>query len=115
MRSVKMGISTMEEAKTHPHRNKLTQYLGIAPGELTIRPFKYKTKASPGDLFLLCSDGITDMLEDDEIESILKQKKPEKAIVSELIDKAIKRGGRDNITAMVLRINGKRTLFGFRI
>ena len=115
MRSVKMGITTKKEAKIHPHRNKLTQYLGISPQELTIRPYHYKTKARPGDLFLLCSDGITDMLEDSEIENILKQKKTEKAIVTELIDKAMKKGGRDNITAMVLRINGKKSLFGFRI
>jgi len=115
MRSVKMGIATKQEAKNHPHRNKLTQYLGIAPEELAIKPFKYQTKAKPGDLFLICSDGITDMLEDDEIENILKQRKPERAIVTELIDKAMKKGGRDNITAMVLRINGKRKLFGFSI
>ncbi|HHW47064.1 MAG TPA: serine/threonine-protein phosphatase [Clostridiaceae bacterium] len=114
MRSVKMGIITMEEAKTHPHRHKLTQYLGIAPEEMIFKPYCFKKKAKNGDLFLLCSDGVSDMLEDYEIEHILKQKKSEKAIVSDLIGSALKKGGRDNITAMVIRICRKKSLFGFK-
>lgn len=114
MRSVKMGIMTKKEAKTHVHRNKLTQYLGIAPEEMKVKPYQFKTKAARGDVFLICSDGITDMLEDNEIENILKQRKSEKAIVIELIDKARERGGRDNLTAIVLRISAEKSLFGFR-
>ena len=112
MRMVKMGIMPMKEAKTHPHRNKLTQYLGIAPEEMRFKPYCFEKKAINGDLFLLCSDGISDMLEDDEIEYILRQKKSEKAIVSDLINNALQKGGRYNITAMVIRICRKKSLFG---
>lgn len=113
MRSIKMGTMTKAEAKTHPHRNKLTQHLGIAPEAMIVKPYQYDMKANNGDVFLLCSDGITDMIEENKIENILKQKKSEKAIVTDLINKAKENGGRDNITAMVLRINCDRTWFGF--
>lgn len=114
VRLVKLGAITQDEVKTHPHRNKLTQYMGISPGEMVIKPHKYEIKAKDGDLFFLCSDGITDMLDDNEIENILKKKITEKAMVNELIKKAMEKGGRDNITAMVLRISSKKSLFGFR-
>lgn len=113
-RLVKMGTITKEEAKTHPDRDRLTQYLGIAPEERIVKPHWTSIKAARGDVFLLCSDGITDMLEDGEIENILKQKKSEKTIVIELVNRAIEKGGWDNITAMMLRVSSDKSLFGFR-
>lgn len=113
MRFVKMGIMSKEEAKTHPHRNKLTQHLGIAPEEMVVRPYRVTKKMKNGDKYLLCSDGLTDMLSDNEIESILKQKKSEKAIVEELISTSLEKGGRDNITAIVITIKTEKKLFGF--
>ncbi|NPV89427.1 MAG: serine/threonine-protein phosphatase [Firmicutes bacterium] len=102
MRSVKMGLMTMEQAKTHPHRNKLTQYLGLSQQEMTVKPFYDLVQVKYNDRFLLCSDGLTDMVAQEEIETILNQDKPERNLIIELIDKALHHGGRDNITAIVI-------------
>ena len=105
-RLVDMGILTAAEARSHSEKHKLTQHLGIFPDEIIIEPFD----AAPvpvveGDTFLLCSDGLTDMLEDKEIETIMVRYPCPKDTVEELAKTALLNGGKDNITVIVVRIN----------
>lgn len=69
-RLVSMGILTEEEARNHPSKHELTQHLGIFPEEMLIDPeFSDPLDVHPGDLFLLCSDGLTDMVDDGKLPS----------------------------------------------
>ena len=114
MRAFRMGSVKKKDLKTHPHRNKLTQYLGLSTAEMIIKPSIAESAAANNDKYLICSDGVTDMLEDSEIKRILKQNNSERDIVGELIEKAKDKGGRDNITAIVLKIEiDKKRLFSF--
>ncbi len=82
----------------------LTQHLGINSEELLIEPYIAKEKLKHGDQYLLCSDGLTDMLTDFEIEEILSNTTNAEDCVQKLIDTALEKGGRDNVTAIVCRI-----------
>ena len=82
----------------------LIQYLGIDPEYCRIEAFIAEDKLKKGDQYLLCSDGLTDMLTDPEITDILKKKQSVQETVRELTDKALENGGKDNVTAIVCRI-----------
>lgn len=102
---VSAGIITEEEARNHPMRHGLTQHLGIFPDDMILSPyFAQVVQAKAGDTFVLCSDGLTDMLEDDKIKQIVKDnfKDGSKAIVQSLADAALEAGGRDNVTVIAV-------------
>ena len=82
----------------------LTQYLGIDPEECLIEPYIAKGTLEYGDRYLLCSDGVTDMLSNLEIDAILRSSVPASECVRRLIDAALEKGGKDNITAIVCRV-----------
>ena len=106
---VKVGAITPEQAKTHPRRNSLTQYMGINPDEMIIQAYKTSVKIKEKDVFLLCSDGLTDMLEDEEIENILSETvgvSPDES-ACRLVKKALENGGKDNTTVIILTYNRK--------
>lgn len=108
-RLINMGMITDEEAKTHKDRHKLTQHLGIFSDEMKIEPhISEPITIKKDDLFLLCSDGLTDMLKDEEILEILKQKKNCKEFSSALVKAALKNGGEDNVTALVVRADSEK-------
>ncbi len=101
---VKMNLITEEAAKTHKDRHILTQHLGIFEDELIVSP--YVSEVIPlrhGDMFLLCSDGLTDMLSDKEIQYCLKKDESVTAITKSLVQAALKNGGKDNITVQVIK------------
>ncbi len=103
-RLIRMNIITPEEAKTHPERHKLTQHLGIFPEEMVIEPFESeKIAVEARDIFLLCSDGLTDALNDDEIREILVSGNSVKDCIKTLLLNAVKKGGTDNITAVIVK------------
>lgn len=84
----------------------LTQHLGIPPEEFLIEPHLLEhIPVREGDVFLLCSDGLTDMLPDDAIREILTERKDEapEGIAQRLLEAALDRGGRDNVTAAVVK------------
>ncbi|MBR4308131.1 MAG: serine/threonine-protein phosphatase [Oscillospiraceae bacterium] len=81
----------------------LTQNLGIPPEILTIEPYLAQGNCYYGDQYLLCSDGLTDMVSAEEIREILCTSKPKEAMKL-LLDKALARGGRDNITIILCEI-----------
>jgi len=101
-RSVKLGIITPEQAKTHPHRNHLTQYMGIDAAETVIEAHRNTIQMKNNDIFLLCSDGLTDMIDESEICVILSKAGSPAEAARQLVDAALSRNGKDNITVVVL-------------
>ena len=85
-------------------RPRLTQYLGIDEQELLLEPWISKGKVEKGDIYLLCSDGVTDMLSNFEMADILHRENNAEQCAEQIINAAIENGGRDNITAIVCRI-----------
>ena len=82
----------------------LTQYLGMEEENLQLEPSISRQEIKIGDRFLLCSDGITDMLSDGEIADILSRDTPVAKTVEILVDRALKKGGRDNITVVLCEV-----------
>jgi len=83
----------------------LTQHLGIDPEDMLIEPYITKVKLQRGDTYLLCSDGLTDMLTDYEISDIMQNSEDAVACVNRLMETALLHGGRDNITAVVCKVH----------
>ena len=81
----------------------LSQNLGIPPDELKIEPYLSTGKYHDGDLYLICSDGLTDMVETDTIAQIATNKPFEDAAKS-LLETALKNGGKDNITLVLIKV-----------
>jgi protein phosphatase len=95
---INQGSLTPEEARIHPHRNILTRALGTEPVlKVDIR----HEEVQPGDLFLLCTDGLTGAVTDAELEEVLTAA-PRSRAAAELVQLANSRGGRDNVTVVLL-------------
>src|SRR5262245_59590580 len=97
----RQGRLTEEQAEEHPQRSIITRALGPEP---SVNVDTMTFPARDGDVFLLCSDGLTTMVSDDQIQEILTNAKSLRSAVSRLIDAANQGGGRDNITAVAFRI-----------
>ncbi len=82
----------------------LTQFLGIDEGELMLEPYLVQGDLEPDDQLLLCSDGLTDMVPEEQITYILKKKLTISSCVEQLVHAALDQGGRDNITIVLCRI-----------
>jgi PPM family protein phosphatase len=95
------GRLTDEQAEEHPQRSIITRALGPEP---KVNVDTMTVPAKDGDVFLLCSDGLTTMVSDERIREILIGAKSLKAAVKELVDAANSGGGRDNITAVAFRL-----------
>ena len=85
----------------------LSQNLGIPPTEMVIEPHLARGNYHDGDIYLICSDGLTDMVTVEEIRSILRETEFEKAI-DKLLDVALEKGGRDNITIILCLVRKKK-------
>lgn len=96
-----MGDLTREEARTHPGKNLITRALGT---EDTIECDHYLKKLKKGDNILLCSDGLTNMVEDQEILYEVLHGGEKEYVCERLTEIANSRGGRDNITVVLLVI-----------
>jgi len=97
---VQAGMLTEAEAEKHPLRNVITRALG---GALQVTPDASEIEAKPGDVFLLCSDGLTGMVPESEIQRIVTASGGDLAkACQELIDAANERGGLDNVTAVLV-------------
>jgi len=97
---VQAGIITEQEAREHLYRNIITRSLGTKP-EVDIDFFQRKLQ--PGDVLVLCCDGLSNEVQDDEIARIVSTNSAQKA-TQKLIDLANQRGGPDNVTAVVVTI-----------
>ncbi|MFO7818709.1 MAG: Stp1/IreP family PP2C-type Ser/Thr phosphatase [Halanaerobacter sp.] len=99
---LKKGIITKEEAKNHPKKNMLLRALGLEK-DIEIDIMDYDLVS--GDLLLFCSDGLTNMKSDEEIESILRKDLSLQEEAELLSNKANEAGGYDNITAVLYQNN----------
>lgn len=99
---VDSGLISMEQARESKHKNLLTRALGVDP-VLDVAIAEWD--AHPGDCFLLCSDGLTDMVADDQIATILAELgvNPEQC-AGHLVETANQNGGRDNISVVLVKV-----------
>ena len=97
---VRIGRMTPAEALRSPLRNVITRALGT---QSCVTPDLFELEAEPGDLFLLCSDGLTRELSDPLIESLLGLDLPLDGLCARLVNAAKKAGGQDNITCLLVR------------
>jgi serine/threonine protein phosphatase PrpC len=97
----RQGRLTEEQAEEHPQRSIITRALGPEP---SVNVDTMTFPARDGDVFLLCSDGLTTMVSDEEIREILVRSKTLRSAVNRLVDAANRGGGRDNITAVAFRV-----------
>ena len=96
-------VSFTEPSMTK-RKPRLTQHLGIEPGEMLIEPYRTEMSIQPGDLFLLCSDGLTDMVSEKEIKDMIDMGSDVKYIAEMLTNQAMKHGGKDNITIIICAV-----------
>lgn len=94
----------MKEQGITGRKPRLTQYLGMDPEQVQLEPHIVKGQLLPGDRYLICSDGLTDMLTEQEIQNILCQNENLSAAVHALIEAALEQGGQDNVTVALCRI-----------
>ena len=97
------GKLSAEEAVTHPQRSVITRALGTEP-DVDVDTFT--VEAEPDDVYLLCSDGLTDMISDDEILALVDGSADLEGAARGLIDAANAGGGEDNITVVLFQIDG---------
>ena len=100
---LRCGLITPQEARRHPYRNVITRSLGSAP---TVEVDLLERDREPGDLLLLCTDGLSNMLTDREMEALLVSLSPQKA-ADALMQKALEAGGTDNITLILAWNDGE--------
>lgn len=102
------GLITEDEKADHPYKNQVTRYIGISQkldADITSGP------ARNGDCFLLCSDGLSEEVNLERMQQIFARGLGPQETVGLLIDAALANGGRDNITAVVVKITAKKTSF----
>lgn len=100
---IRLGRMSRAEAERSPFRNIITRALGT---QRVVTPDVFELASEPGDLFLLCSDGLTRELSDPLIESLLSIDLPLDHLCSRLVGAANKAGGHDNITCLLVRAEG---------
>ena len=98
---VDAGVLTHQEAATHNMRHVLTQALGQHAGKLRIEV--QRIKLEDGDGLLICTDGLTEMISDADIASVLSQQGAAEEHCQALLERAMDAGGKDNITVIVAR------------
>lgn len=97
---VRLGVLTREQAENSPYRNIITRCIGTYPD---VEPDTYAVDSLDGDTWLLCSDGLTNHVADNEILQIVDGTAPSEAC-RQLVELACFRGGSDNVTVLIVRI-----------
>ncbi|MGQ0641684.1 MAG: Stp1/IreP family PP2C-type Ser/Thr phosphatase [Gemmatimonadaceae bacterium] len=100
---VKQGTITQDEARHHPEKNVIIRALGGRP-EVEVASWEKPLAVRTGDAFLLCSDGLYDLVEDDELRDVLRGELPQVAC-KRLVELARQRGGPDNITVGIIAMS----------
>jgi serine/threonine protein phosphatase PrpC len=96
------GLITPEQAATSSNKNLVTRALGVEDAVLLE---VNEHRVEPGDIYMMCSDGLSDMVDDDGIAKILAADAPLEQKVAQLIEAANANGGRDNISVLVAQAN----------
>lgn len=102
---VKNGSISQEEADNHPQKNIITRALGT---QLDVEIDVVSRKLEKVDMLLMCTDGLTNMLNEKDIELIYQKIKDPQKLCNSLITEANKRGGKDNITVIAVKVRCKR-------
>ena len=97
---VDSGQITREQAAIHPQKNLITRALGVSAN---IVPEYNRCEIEEGDILLLCTDGLTNMVSDDDIAQVLREV-PFFDATSILVDRALQAGGQDNITVLLMGV-----------
>ena len=97
---VRRGLITEDEARVHPYRNIITRALGTAP---TINVDVKELEKAPGDLYLLCSDGLSEYVHPNRMNEVLRKYSLENA-ADVLLNLALEGGGRDNISVVLAEV-----------
>ncbi|GAB4271306.1 MAG: Stp1/IreP family PP2C-type Ser/Thr phosphatase [Candidatus Rifleibacteriota bacterium] len=97
---VRMGKLTIEQARVHPTRHILSRVLGVRQ---FVNPDIFMLDLKENDLFLICSDGVSGMVEDKILEKYLSEKDASN-LAKAIVDEANERGGKDNCTAVTVKI-----------
>jgi protein phosphatase len=100
---VEEGAISVGDARHHTHRNVITRALGI---DASAEPDFWLLPPAPGERFLLCSDGLTNEVDDQEITLLLAAEENPSVAATRLVEKAVSCGGRDNITVVVIDVTG---------
>ena len=100
---IESGQITPEEARTHPNRSVITRALGSDPATI---PDLYEINVQTGDRLLLCSDGLTSMVPDAQIEETMNRTPDSQKCATQLVSTAIAAGGMDNVTVIVANVEG---------
>ena len=99
---VQSGEIGKEEMRTHPNKNIITRALGT---DLDVQPDCFEIEVRQGDVLLLCSDGLSNMLEDEKIEEIvISHKNSMEEAGRSLVEQANEAGGKDNITVVLIKL-----------
>jgi protein phosphatase len=99
---VDAGLLTPDQARVHPYSNVITRCVGAG---IDVVPDIYFGTLEKGDILLLASDGLTGMLEDEQLLHILRSDGGPQVWVDQMVTEANRRGGLDNITAIIIRID----------
>jgi serine/threonine protein phosphatase PrpC len=98
---VRRGELTLEQAARHPHRSVITRALGT---DLELDPDVIELSAEPGDRVLICSDGLTGMVDDETIAHLMSLGADAQSTAQSLVDAALDHGGEDNVTVVVVDV-----------
>lgn len=98
---VKTGELNRDQARNHPNKNIITRALGANE---TVEPDFFEVNLEDGDIILMCSDGLTNMLEDDMIEKIVRENDNPEVAAETLVREANKSGGKDNIAIIIINV-----------
>ena len=96
-----------EQAEDHPAQGQITRYIGM---EEKLEPYIHTFLVKNGDRLIMCTDGLTDMVSDKTISSVLRKYKDPQEACDELVRKANAAGGQDNITVIVINFSGMPSL-----
>lgn len=96
---VRMGGIGREEARNHPDKNIITRAVGA---DDTVKPDFFSVELDEGDMILMCTDGLTNMLEDEEIRMILEESRDMVEKAESLVAAANEKGGKDNISVILI-------------
>ena len=108
-RMFSMGLITEEEMDTHPKRHVISQFLGMSRSDGLVAPaISEREQLRKGQKYLLCSDGLTDMVKDPEIREILAKAGTAEEAVKQLTIAALRNGGKDNVTSICLYIGNEK-------
>lgn len=100
---IEAGQITPEEACVHPNRSVITRAIG---SDIHMRPDIYELNVDAGDRILLCSDGLSSMISNNAIESIMRRQSDAQHCADELVTAALENGGADNVTVVVADVPG---------